>query len=236
MADDDPIDRRRFFRQGLRGLFDTLGKGAGSLQNAMRELERLNAPAPTPEPSSTSSSSRHSLPVVSAKHGAVEGKDGSLHWLRPPGAIEENSFVSACSRCGECARVCPAQCIHIEPGGRGEGAPFIVIDDMPCVMCDGTLCMYACPTMAIESLPLGLVDMGTAVWHEQQCVRSNGTDCTICVDRCPIGPRAIELLEGRVAVHLEGCTGCGVCQNACPTTPKSITITPRSLRDAEWEV
>jgi Fe-S-cluster-containing dehydrogenase component len=53
----------------------------------------------------------------------------------------------------------------------------------------------------------------------------------MCVDHCPVGPSALEILDGAVAVHQDACTGCGVCQNNCPTDPKSITVTPRLLRD-----
>jgi ferredoxin-type protein NapG len=77
------------------------------------------------------------------------------------------------------------------------------------------------------------IDMGTAVWHEHLCVRAHGEQCTMCVDHCPVGPAALEVVNDRILVHEDGCVGCGVCQNNCPTDPKSITVTPRALRDAE---
>ena len=43
----------------------------------------------------------------------------------------------------------------------------------------------------------------------------------------------MKLLDGKIAVHEEGCTGCGVCEHACPTTPKSIAVIPAGVRDAE---
>jgi ferredoxin-type protein NapG len=77
---------------------------------------------------------------------------------------------------------------------------------------------------------LGLIDMGTAEWDEMHCARSHGENCTICIDRCPIGSVAIELCDGRIHVIEKGCTGCGVCQQQCPTTPKSIVVIPRAAR------
>ncbi len=76
--------------------------------------------------------------------------------------------------------------------------------------------------------PLADIDMGTAEWHPETCVRTHdGQPCTVCVDVCPVGEVAIQLLGNRVQVWPDGCTGCGLCQNRCPTTPKSITVTPR---------
>src|SRR5205823_14243888 len=90
--------------------------------------------------------------------------------LRPPGALPEGQFADTCSRCEECVRVCPARCIRIEPGGRGGGLPFIDVDAMPCVLCDGLLCMDRCPSGALVPTPLADIDLGTAVWDETTCV------------------------------------------------------------------
>ena len=127
--------------------------------------------------------------------------------------------------------MCPAQCIKIDPtGGRAGGAPHIVPSDMPCVMCNGLLCMHACPTGALVPIPIQDIDMGTARWREETCVRTIGENCTICVDQCPMGTAALELNGNRVVVKDDGCTGCGVCEHYCPTNPKSIVITPRDAR------
>jgi NAD-dependent dihydropyrimidine dehydrogenase PreA subunit len=86
--------------------------------------------------------------------------------------------------------------------------------------------MYHCPTGALQPIPLGQIRMGTAVWYPDTCVRSQGQDCTICVDRCPVGSVAIELVNDRIEVKPLGCIGCGVCQHDCPTDPKSIVVIP----------
>src|SRR5207302_1769340 len=82
---------------------------------------------------------------------------------------------------------------------------------------------------ALGPIPLGEVNMGTAVWNYETCVRSHGENCTICIDQCPIASVAIELLANMVHVHDNGCTGCGVCQQQCPTSPKSIVVIPRII-------
>ena len=153
-------------------------------------------------------------------------------FLRPPGALPEVAFRVTCSRCGICASVCPANAIQIDTSGViANGAPYIVASESPCVICDGLHCMQNCPSGALVFTPAADIDMGTALWHEDFCVRSRGEECRICVDRCPIGEKAIALEGRQVRVFEDGCTGCGVCEHDCPTDPKSITVTPRPHRN-----
>ena len=214
MSDDKPVDRRRFFRQALGDLLRPMARAIEPIEKAAQHLSRSESSTPRKAPEDLS---------------AYAPKE-SDPWLRPPGARPEGEFQAICSRCGDCVRVGPAQCIKMEPG-RGGGVPFIDADVMPCVLCDGLLCMAACPTGALIPTPLEMIEMGTAHWRQELCVRSHGRDCTICVDRCPVGPKALELRQGAVVVHRDACTGCGVCQNSCPTDPKSIVVTPKSVRD-----
>jgi len=205
MRDDRPVNRRNFFREGLRELLKPLGEIIEPFENALGGLSELEKAAPKPKPTPT---------------------PPAWGFLRPPGALEERQFLQTCSRCATCVNVCPAQCIKIEPGKAG-GAPYIDPNVMPCVVCDGLLCMRDCPSGALVPTALGLIDMGTAVWKQELCVRSRGEDCTICIDQCPIGAVAIELRDGKIHVIEDGCIGCGVCQNYCPTNPKSIVVVPR---------
>jgi ferredoxin-type protein NapG len=213
------MDRRRFFREGLRELLRPMSRAVEPIERVAKELGNLDPqPAPGLDPYVSPLAPR---PIDQSK------------LLRPPGALPEEQFVETCSRCAKCVEVCPAQCIKIDPERTiARGAPYIDVNTMPCVLCTGLECMHHCPTGALVPTPLEAIDMGTAVWHEHLCVRSHGEECTMCVDHCPVGPAALELVDNRIVVHEDGCTGCGVCQNNCPTDPKSITVTPRLLRDA----
>jgi MauM/NapG family ferredoxin protein len=208
MNDEKPLNRRRFFREGLRELLKPLAGAIEPIEQAMHQLGKMDAPLEPPH--------------------QIHPQPGP--WLRPPGALNERAFMDTCSRCGNCVRVCPADCIKIdETGVKGGGAPYIDPNVMPCVVCDGLVCMRDCPSGALVPTALGLIDMGTAEWRESLCVRSRGEECTICIDQCPIGMVAIELRADKVHVIQDGCTGCGVCQHECPTDPKAIVVRPRSV-------
>jgi ferredoxin-type protein NapG len=211
MSDDDkPMNRRRFFREGLAELLKPLAHAIEPIERAAHQLGALEDAAPA----------------------VAKRSVGLSVWLRPPGAIAEQDFRDMCSRCGECVKVCPAQCIKIDPTGvKGVGAPYIQVDAMPCVVCSGLECMHHCPSGALIPTALAEIDMGTAVWREDLCVRNRSEECTICIDQCPLGSAAIVLEGNRVRVIEEGCIGCGVCEHYCPTQPKSIVITPKAARD-----
>ena len=222
MADQTPFNRRSFFRQGLKELLRPLSNAAGPLEEVIKQLGSLDLESAALE--------NHKKQKESAVPPATPSAAALMLAtpVRPPGALPEQQFRETCSRCEECVKVCPVQAIKIDPRGvTGAGAPYIDIDSAACVMCDGLLCMNKCPSGALLPIPIGDIDMGTAVWREQNCLRMAGEYCTICIDDCPIGEMAIVLEAGRVKVIEDGCTGCGVCQNHCPTNPKSITVTPR---------
>lgn len=205
---DDPIDRRRFFRRGLQELLKPLVEAISPLEQAARHI-----------------GSMESRMANASQPSAVP----KTNWLRPPGALDEALLKTTCVQSGECVNVCPARCISLDVSGqKGDGLPVIDVNHMPCVVCDGLYCMHACPSGALLPTPLADIDMGTARWREMTCVRSSGEDCTICVDRCPLGSAAIELADGKIHVIDDGCIGCGVCEHACPTSPKSIVVIPRS--------
>ena len=205
------MDRRRFFRVGLVELLRPLAATVQPFVRAAHELGKLDdigKPA-----------AKRTLPLNV--------------WMRPPGALLESKFRQTCSKCGECVRVCPAHAIKIDASGeRGFGVPYIDADLMACVVCEGLKCMSVCPSGALVPTSINDIDMGTAVWHEETCVRSKGESCTICVDKCPLGTAAIELKGNRIAVNPLGCIGCGVCQQQCPTTPKSIVVIPVAAKTA----
>jgi ferredoxin-type protein NapG len=233
-SDDTPINRRRFFRAGLAELFKPLSKAMRPLEAMAHEIGKLEDPAPPAaplirRPQNTIAQSARTEPSESAQPPAPTDE----HWVRPPGARDEQEFLETCSRCGECVRACPVHAIKLDLDAEsGAGAPYIDTENQPCVMCADLACMYRCPTGAILAVTRDSIDMGTAAWIDYQCLNTMGSSCTTCVDACPVGATAIELIDNRIEVHEAGCTGCGVCHHACPTYPKSIVVTPKSLRDA----
>ncbi len=73
--------------------------------------------------------------------------------LRPPGALEEEVFLGACIKCGQCVQVCPVNAIRLADvdDGLGHGAPYIAPRDQACdFSCDALSCVLACPTGALS--------------------------------------------------------------------------------------
>jgi ferredoxin-type protein NapG len=72
--------------------------------------------------------------------------------LRPPGALDEDTFLASCIKCGQCLQVCPPQVIDLAgiSQGLGIGTPFIVPQQGACILCRGLPCVLACPTGALD--------------------------------------------------------------------------------------
>jgi len=87
--------------------------------------------------------------------------------LRPPGALDEDTFLASCIKCGQCLQVCPPQVIKLAgiSQGFGIGTPYIIPRQGACILCSGLPCVLACPTGALaHELSLGKdAQMGLAV-------------------------------------------------------------------------
>ncbi|HID81688.1 MAG TPA: 4Fe-4S dicluster domain-containing protein [Chromatiales bacterium] len=84
--------------------------------------------------------------------GLMPVSKGKAARLRPPGALEEQEFLAACIKCGQCVQVCPVEAIELADifDGVGIGAPYITARDQACdFSCDGLQCVLACPTGAL---------------------------------------------------------------------------------------
>ena len=183
------------------------------------------------------------VPLMRATPGFATERHERL--LRPPGALDEEYFLSRCIRCGECMKACPNNALHPafnEAGLEGLWTPVMVprigYCETSCV-----LCSEVCPTGAIweisskekgwaasaiqDSKP---IRVGTAFYDRGRCLPwAMATDCIVCEEWCPTSPKAIYLKPAEV-VDAEGkvkqvkqpyldparCVGCGACEYACP--------------------
>lgn len=148
---------------------------------------------------------------------------------RPPGAVDEPTFLADCTRCGDCIPACPVNAIVIAPGRFRDAAGTPIIDPYTsaCVMCDDAPCVKACrPGVLRADLPR---KMGVAWIQTMACLAHTGSFCSVCFERCPV-PGSIELHAGKPAIRAEVCTGCGVCANVCPAPENAIVVMPLAER------
>lgn len=148
-----------------------------------------------------------------------------VRYLRPPGAQPGEAFGETCEGCSRCVDACPVDCIVINENVEG-GLPFIVARAQGCVVCDDLACMDACPTGALQPTPREQIHLGLAVMDHEQCLRTgpDAEDCTLCVERCPMGETALRIDDDGLVEVRDGCVGCGECEHACPTEPAAITV------------
>jgi polyferredoxin len=168
--------------------------------------------------------------------------------MRPPGALPEKEFLSACTRCAECMKVCPTNALQpafLETGLQGIWTPILTPSIGPCAeKC--TACGDICPTHAIR--PFSWQDkrykikMGLANVNQSTCIAWNGgRDCVVCAEVCPYSavvfrdkwddglqkdptrPITDPGNKGRLkrvpTVDEKLCTGCGICEYHCPVLP-----------------
>jgi len=155
-------------------------------------------------------------------------KMSSLRLMRPPGALPEDEFVSACVRCGECMKVCPTNTLQPAVGEGGLeaiGTPVVVPRVGACTQpCN--LCGRVCPTKAIEPFEIeekSHLYLGTASVNRSACIAwAFGRECMICDEACPYNAISADVAEDgalRPVVDEQICVGCGMCEWVCPVEP-----------------
>ncbi len=207
-----------------------------------RDKAPLLPSTPTPTAPVPSLSRREALGVLGAGVVGVlllrtdlrARKSDSL-LIRPPGAQDEEVFLSTCLRCSQCLKICPTSALQpaaFESGLEGLWTPVLV----PRVgYCDYgcTACGQVCPSGAIPKLNLERkreAVIGKASVNHNRCLPwASATPCIVCEEMCPTPQKSIRLEEvsvpgadgqsvtvQRPSVMRDLCIGCGICENHCP--------------------
>jgi len=154
--------------------------------------------------------------------------------LRPPGALDELEFLSTCTRCEACVRVCPFGAIQRKPVDAGVAAntPYIDPATQACRLCEDFPCIAACEPHALLPLRPEQVQMGRARVDEEACMTfTEDKVCTLCYDACPFPEHAITIDEAFHPRVLDACVGCGACHQRCPVYPVGIeALSPMAYR------
>ncbi len=165
--------------------------------------------------------------------------------IRPPGALDEKDFVSACIRCGLCVNDCPFPTLSLatEKDQVAIGTPFFTARKAGCEMCEDIPCVEACPTGALDKNLTDINDakMGLArIVDTKGCIAYQGLRCEVCFNVCPIRGKAItiEMKHNKRSgkhtlfipvVNYDYCTGCGKCEEACIMEEAVIKVLPHKL-------
>lgn len=171
--------------------------------------------------------------------------------LRPPGALDEEDFLSACVRCGLCVNDCPYPTLSLATIGDQVtiGTPFFVAREAACEMCEDIPCVKACPTGALDHELKDIDDarMGlAAIIDQEECIAFQGLRCEVCFNVCPIRGEAITVEMEHIdrtgshsrfipVVHSDACTGCGKCEQACILEQAAVKVLPFDLAKGQMQ-
>lgn len=161
--------------------------------------------------------------VLVVQAAAVVGLGGFLkvlsrkkEFLRPPGALPEDHFLSLCIKCRKCEEICPQNIIEavtITQDVADAGSPKLNFREGACDFC--MKCVEVCPTGALEMMEVEDIKLGIAQVVPESCIAWDWGGCTLCEDACPYEAISLDERE-RPVVDAEKCNGCGFCEFKCP--------------------
>jgi ferredoxin-type protein NapG len=171
--------------------------------------------------------------------------------VHPPGIIKDSKFFALCNRCGRCLDACPTRglstvsILDLLKAGTPQLTGYCrVFDEIvgpldpawnsqwksaggngtPC-----NLCVFSCPTGALESLDIRSARLGMAELNRETCLAWRNGTCNRCYDVCPVNA-VVEAVLFQPVVETTLCIGCNQCGVVCPTNPKSIWVNPVELK------
>lgn len=163
--------------------------------------------------------------MSSSRRSFLRGRfNGETLPQRPPWALAEDAFESACTRCGECATVCPTAIIV----ARAGGFPEVDFTRGECTFCGD--CVAACAPQALHRT-------GNAPWPMRAvigdgCLAQRSVECRVCGEACAYGAIVFRPTLGGIAppaFDAARCTGCGACVAPCPVA----AIAVRTMMETE---
>ncbi len=143
--------------------------------------------------------------------------------LRPPGALSEPDFLSACIRCYRCQDVCEPGAIHFytERDGALLHTPYVDPAKAGCTLCNK--CGPICPTGALVAFDdKADVDMGSVELSEDLCLSFKALgirqeqELLTQLGKTPMDSQAVAERRGP----------CGECYMFCPLRGRAIKLVP----------